>query len=230
MVQTYLPGERRTRVRRESLGSQVADQLRHDILVGRLVPGTTLSQQQVCEDFGTSRMPVRDALRQLTHEGLIVSNNNGHAQVVGMTSADIWDTYSAEALLVGRASRRAAQIITDEELDTLASIYERIKETDEEGSPEVIAELNWQFHRHINLCSRSAKLLALIRAVSMSIPRRFQVEIPEWSVHANEHHSEILELMRAHDADGVEKATHQHVLDASLQFIKYLETRAPHDG
>ena len=71
------------RLDRTPLGQRIADALRHDILFGRLAPGTKLAQTQVCERFGTSRMPVRDALRQLTPgtglrtKGRVMNNRPG---------------------------------------------------------------------------------------------------------------------------------------------------------
>src|SRR5882672_1316046 len=69
------------RLRRQSLGNQIAEQLRQDILVGRLAPGTHVGQQNLCDVYGTSRMPVRDAVRQRVSEGLVTYTSGGHSIV-----------------------------------------------------------------------------------------------------------------------------------------------------
>ena len=66
------------RLDHSTLGKQVADAVRRDILFGKLKPGTKIAQQQVCDRFGVSRMPARDALRQLMHEGLIIPDGARH--------------------------------------------------------------------------------------------------------------------------------------------------------
>ena len=74
-----------TKLARARFGSQIAEALRNDILFGRVESGKRLSQVELCERFGTSRMPVRDALRQLTYEGFLIDDGKGHAVVAPVT-------------------------------------------------------------------------------------------------------------------------------------------------
>ena len=101
---------------RKSLGDQIAQRLRDDILLGRIPPGTAINQQQLSEAYETSRIPVRDALRQLVHEGFLVSTPGGQPIVTKLTPDDIFDTFSVLALIHGRLARRATLTATAEEL------------------------------------------------------------------------------------------------------------------
>src|SRR5438128_4353594 len=92
---------------RTSLASQIVQRVRADILFGRLRPGERVSQQQLAELYGTSRVPVRDALRQLTHEGFLVSAPGGQAVVSRLTATDITDTFAVMATALARATWRA---------------------------------------------------------------------------------------------------------------------------
>src|SRR6476469_6276636 len=93
---------------RRSLASQIAQLVRSDILYGRLRPGERVSQQQLAAAYGTSRIPVRDALRELTQEGFLVSGPAGQVVVSRVTADDVTDAFAILATALGCAARRAA--------------------------------------------------------------------------------------------------------------------------
>jgi DNA-binding GntR family transcriptional regulator len=214
-----------THLHRESLGSQIAHQLRQDILLGRLAPGTQISQRALCEAYGTSRMPVRDAMRQLTHEGLIVNLPSGHAVAAALTVHDIEDSYSVEATVHSRTARRATVNAALDDLAVLESLHERMLEATKRRDLQTVADLNWQFHRHINLLARSPKLLALVRAVSLGIPRQYLMVMPEWADRSNNDHSEIIEAMRRKDLQAVDVAVRRHVEEAGNNLVGHLSSK-----
>jgi DNA-binding GntR family transcriptional regulator len=219
-----------SRLRRKPLGNQIAETIREDILLGRLSSGTVLSQQRLCEEFGTSRMPVRDALRQLTSEGLIVSTPSGHSHVAGLTSEDIRDAYYVEGSVHGRMARRAAANATPADLATLRALHDQMVDAEHRDLREV-ANVNWRFHRLINVLAASPKLLACIRTVSLSIPREYLLEMPEWATRTNGEHAEILSAFEARDLNAVEARVRAHVENAGTNLIDYLARRtAANDG
>ena len=112
------------RLSRRPLGDQIADNVREQILLGRLAPGTPISQQSLCEEFGTSRMPARDALIKLTAEGLIVTRPGGQSEVGRLTRSDIEDVFDIEALVHGRAARRACENATADDIAGLKALHE----------------------------------------------------------------------------------------------------------
>ena len=71
----------------------IVRELRDEILDGRLRPGERIHQQAVAERFGTSRLPVREALRQLQHEGLVVVLPNAGARVARLDQAELVEVY-----------------------------------------------------------------------------------------------------------------------------------------
>lgn len=214
------------RLERSSLGSQVAEQLRNDIVFGRLPAGAAVSQQQLCEDYGTSRMPVRDAIRQLQYEGLIVNTDGGHHVVAEQTAQDMSDAYRVEAMVHGLAARRATELASDQDLDQLEQLHHAMVKAVDEDDLEAVVELNWRFHRQINQMAKSAKLMAIIRAVSLSIPRGYLLELPGWASRANLDHEKIIEAMRARDVDRVIELIDSHIEEAGQNLIRYLETRS----
>lgn len=209
-------------VRRKSLGNQIADHLREEILLGRIAPGTTVSQQSLCDVYGTSRMPVRDALMKLSNEGLI--NSSGSISVVAqLTSENVMDSFDIEAMLHGRAGARAAARAADEEIEDLAKLDAEMMEAQSREDIEALGDLNWQFHRTINLMARSPKLINALRIVTLHVPRGYLTELPDWTTRANAEHAQIIEAFRSRDSVLVEELLHAHIAAAGVNLTRYLK-------
>src|SRR5262245_35174619 len=94
-------------VKRNRLGTQVADIVREMILVGDLGPGEVVMHEEMAERLGVSTMPVREALVQLSHEGFIANAPGRSFRVVPITQQDIRDIHWVHAILVSEMARRA---------------------------------------------------------------------------------------------------------------------------
>jgi DNA-binding GntR family transcriptional regulator len=209
-------------LRRDPLSTQIAQDLRQDILLGRLHAGSPISQQGLCEEYAVSRMPVRDALRQLTSEGLIANNSNGRALVTPPTVADLQDSFAVEALAHARAARRACRNASGEDLDRLRTLNREMMEAAESGDFQLVAGFNWRFHREINRLSSSPKLTAILRAASAHIPREFLAAFPDRIARSSREHERIVSAMERLDLDQVEKLVQRHVTSAGQELIKHL--------
>jgi len=204
-----------------TLGRRVAEAIRGDILFGRLAPGTRLAQQQLCDRFGVSRMPVRDALRQLTFEGYLVHDSGRHCLVATMSRQDIIDTFDVEGMLHGFAARRLTEIASDEELQEL---HQRHLEMDEaQGDVHKYGALNWHFHRRVNQMSNSRKVVAALKTLAMAMPRDFVVEFPEWVPGSNAEHAEIVKALIKRDGSQGESLMRAHVGRTGVLIAEYLE-------
>ena len=115
-----------TTLRRTSLGLQISQELRRQILFGHLNPGTPLTQQDLCERFGTSRMPVRDAINMLVMDGLATRPNNRDAVVADITLEDILDAFEVNAHLHALAAVQATTRGTPDERNRLQNIHEEM--------------------------------------------------------------------------------------------------------
>ncbi|MBX3093737.1 MAG: GntR family transcriptional regulator [Cryobacterium sp.] len=206
---------------RTPLGSQIASSLRRDILFGRIRPGTRLSQQELCDRFGTSRMPVRDALRELVYSGLLEQDGGRHAIVASLNRADLMDSFTIEGMLGGFAARKAVENATAEDITILEDLHTRMQQS----PPEVVAGLNWQFHRHINRMAKSRKLLAALRQVSLDVPRDYLTEFPEWAQRSHTEHEDLLTALRNGDGERAERIMIDHLVESGRGLIDYLEAR-----
>lgn len=206
-----------------TLGRRVAESLRSDILFGRLQPGTRLAQQQLCERFGISRMPVRDALRQLTYEGYLERDSGRHCVVARMSRQDIIDTFLAEGLLHGFAARRVAETATPEQFKELERRHEEMSRA--QHDVHAFATLNWDFHRKINLIANSRKVIGALKTLAASMPRDFVTEFPDWVPKANDEHDAIIRAMVRRNGKRTEALMREHIGGTGYEIADYLETK-----
>lgn len=214
------PDETLTQV---TLGRRVAESLRSDILFGRLQPGTRLAQHQICQRFGISRMPVRDALRQLTYEGYLIRDAGRHCVVARMSRQDIVDTFTAEGMLHGFAARRVAEAASDQDLRELEAHHERMSAS--VGNVHDFATLNWEFHRRINRMANSRRVIAALKALATAMPRDFVSEFPEWVPVADAEHQAIVEAMLRRDGPLTETLMRDHIGGTGYEIADYLERK-----
>jgi DNA-binding GntR family transcriptional regulator len=210
------------RLNTTTLGRQVADMVRRDILFGRLTSGTKVSQQQLCERFGVSRMPVRDALRQLTSEGLIVTDDTRHSVIARLDRRNIEDSFLIEGMLHGLAVRRVAETGTTEQFRELKVRHEAMCAVGKDDLKR-FSEINWSFHRRINQIADSRKLNAALRAVALSIPRDYVVQLPEWMTRAKAEHDRLIHAMTARKGSRAETIARAHVVEAGHDLVRYLK-------
>jgi DNA-binding GntR family transcriptional regulator len=204
------------------LGNQIADTLRREILLGVLPPGTRVSQQQLCTRFGTSRMPVRDAIREMVHEGLMTLDGTRHIVVAPLSREDLLDAFTIESVLTGMAAERASQHASKEDLEALDRLHGAMLDAAEQKRHGAMVELNWSFHRKINHMSGSRKLIVALRKVSVDLPRDFLQEVPEWSANSNADHARILAAMRAGKHTAAGKYMTEHVMESGRGLVQHL--------
>ena len=105
-----------------SLRGKIFTQLENDILRGKYKTGDVLNETKLSNELGVSRTPIREVLRQLELEGLVISIPNKGTIVRGLTKEDIEDIYEIRVLIEGVAARRATEKITTEQLAELEEI------------------------------------------------------------------------------------------------------------
>jgi DNA-binding GntR family transcriptional regulator len=206
-----------------SLGRRVAEAIRGDILFGRMSPGTRLSQQQLCDRFGVSRMPVRDALRQLTSEGYLETDSGRHCLVATMGRQDILDTFAIEGMLHSLATSRVTTMASNSQLQELEQRQHDMHAA--EDDVHNYAAMNWQFHRRINQMSNSRKVIAALKVLAMAMPRDFVVEFPEWVPSSNAEHEEIVKAMLARDGLRAGNLMREHISRSGILIVDYLERK-----
>ncbi len=110
-------------------GARIAEQLRNRILRGEVPPGTRIRQEDVAEQFGASRVPVREALRILEHDGLVTLVANTGAWVSRLTLAECDEIYQMRERLEPLLLRFSAPNLDEADLDELQDLAERMAAT-----------------------------------------------------------------------------------------------------
>jgi DNA-binding GntR family transcriptional regulator len=189
----------------------VRETLRQAILSGRLTGGTRLVQADIAATLDVSTTPVREALIQLASEGLIQFDAHRGAIVHEIDLGELRDIYEMRTALEPIAVRRAAQRITDDQLDAAAGL---IQEMDENVNPETWVERNWQFHFLIEQAAGSPRLGTVIKTVQNSailyIARSVQAH-PGRMREGNDEHRSLLAALRKRDEDRAAAIMVQHL-------------------
>ena len=132
-------------VQQSALGERVVLQLRAMIIKGELRPGTHLVESRLSEDFGVSRGPIRDALRQLEAEDLVAPQGRSLA-VVGLHDEDIDELYSLRESLETLALRRGSSIVRGSQWDVLNRPLDAMHEAAARGDAAEFAVADLAFH------------------------------------------------------------------------------------
>jgi DNA-binding GntR family transcriptional regulator len=186
---------------------------------GSLAPGSKLREGALAEELGTSRTPVREALRTLAAEGLVEIAQNRGATVRAWTQEQIYESYGLRALLQAHAGRLAAANSNPDDVDTLQQLQTQMEELLARRPAnflDELARLNAEFHGTVVGMARSALLESMINtltSVSM-VGRTFRGFEPEDLERSMMHHRDIIRGIAAGDAELVAAVMTSHILAA----------------
>ncbi|MFI8962959.1 GntR family transcriptional regulator [Streptomyces sp. NPDC053493] len=191
------------------LRDQVCEGLRDRIITGRLRPGDRLVERDVAEDFGVSRVPVREAIRILIGEGFLQAVSQRRIVVRRMTRQDVENLFDMREALEVLAVRRATEHRTTGHLDTLARLLGEARAATDAGGPERLSRANAAFHGQIVAMSRNELLVTTLESLEGRLRWLFQqVDEPGplW-----EEHRLLYEAIAAGDANAAERLALHHV-------------------
>jgi len=209
MLQTFAPGA----ARRADLWEIVAAALRRAIITGELAPGIRLREEVLAQKFAVSRIPVREALTRLEHEGFIRSEPRRGASVVGMSPSDVHEVYDVREMIETRAVRLAVERADPSDLDRLQRLIDQMAVAVRRGRHADVVEPDVAFHRHIIAAARHKRLLASWEPVSgviaslLDITNTSHPNMPS----AIATHQAIVDAMQAADVQAAEKAVVHHL-------------------
>ena len=139
---------------RQSMAKVVGEKIRGQILDGKLRPGERLVEDRLSAELGVSRVPVREALRELSAEGLVRIERNRGATVTEVTPAMVAELVEVRALLEGLNARLAAQRHDPAVIEQLKDVLRRGNDNADSGSAGQLAHLNAEFHERLAEASR----------------------------------------------------------------------------
>ncbi|WP_158252480.1 GntR family transcriptional regulator [Cryobacterium sp. Y57] len=197
----------------------VYEALLSDISEGALEPGSWLREEALATRLGTSRTPVREALRALAAEGLVEVVRNKGARVRNWTGEELSETYGLRALLEGYAARRAAEkhgAGMFDQLQEAESALESALEVRAPGYLDEVAEHNAKFHRIVLEMAESSLLGGFISTLSSVavVKRAFRGYTEADLARTVVQHRDILLAVRVGSGDLAETAMRSHIYAA----------------
>ena len=206
--------------------------LRELILSGAVKPGEWLRQEKFAQQFRVSQTPVREALKQLSAEGLLEHVPYRGIRVVAFTLTDVSDLYECRTFLEGMAARHAAGRITEEQLAELRAVFERMKERLGTRYIAEYRELNRRFHTIVFDASGRSFLVRTLAQMWAAFPSmlwsnfaRTAAPLPGRAKSDVDEHRAILAALEARDADAAERATRLHIQHAKDLLLGAIGTK-----
>lgn len=157
-----------TRGEKLTVQELVLESVRRAILAGVIEPGARLRQEELADLFGTSRIPVREALRALEYEGLVTSEPHRGFTVTSLDADDIEEVYELRILLEGQAVRLAIPMMTDEDLTELEELFGRMKSA---ATPDEQLAARERFYTRLYSITGRPRLVGLIARLRQEVAR-----------------------------------------------------------
>lgn len=203
----------------------IEERLRSAILDGRLPPGTAVRQQELATLFGVSRMPVREALRQLEAQSLLQVVMHKGAVVAPLIGEDAVDTYALRVLLETEALRQSIPLL---DAGDIAQARAYIRQLETETRHAEIGRLNRLFHMALYSKAQNQKLLRMIEIELNEEERflRFHLSSMGLGKLTQDDHIALVDAANDRLVDEAVKLLEEHLNHAARTIRKYLDKQS----
>ena len=192
----------------------VYTELRHQIITKQAPPGRRLPEVNIAVQMGVSRTPVREALRRLASEGLVLIIPNSGARVASPSRREMEDAYVVREDLEGLAVRLAAGRVTERHLRRLEETLLEEERAFAERNLELYLEVNENFHRIIAEASGNRVLKEYVENILARTNVYIVFYDPFYDIESNSstgEHRGIIDALREHDGDRASELMRQHI-------------------
>ncbi|MCZ4345515.1 GntR family transcriptional regulator [Devosia neptuniae] len=198
--------------------NQIAALLRQRILSGAYPDGMALRQEPLATELGCSRIPVREALRQLEAEGLVVSIPRRGAMVAEMPVDRIRESFELRSVIEPWLLTTSIPFMQEADFDAAARIIEEMEHMMIDGW----GEANWRFHKALYAASGKAASLEMLEKIHESIDRylRVHLRLTAGQDKARADHQLLLSLCKAKDIHRANALLTGHILDVADKLVE----------
>lgn len=202
-----------------TLADKATLQLKRDILHGKLEQGAKISEEQLAQDYGASRGPIREAIRRVEGMRLITRIPHAGARVVMLDTAMMQELYVVREALEGMSARLAAQQMSDKDIDSLWQLLEDHEKAidDTHGKAYFQSEGDMDFHFRIAASSNNQWLMQLLGSELyqlMRLCRRRSAQMGSRPTKALKEHRRIVEAISMRDEQLAELLMRRHISGA----------------
>jgi DNA-binding GntR family transcriptional regulator len=210
---------------RPQLAEDVARFVRRRIFEGTYPAGQYIRLEQLADELGISVTPVREALFGLRAEGLLTQLPRRGFVVLPITQRDIADVSDVQAHIGGLLASRAAERITDDQLQELERVQDELEAAYRADDPEAAVRLNHEFHRGVNVAAGSAKLAQLMGQITRFALESVYPTVEGWPAHSMRDHRLLLAALKKRDGEAARTAMSEHLCAAAEPLIGHLMRR-----
>lgn len=205
----------------------VFNTLRHAILKGELEPGERLMEIALAQKLGVSRTPIREAIRKLELEGLVVMVPRKGAEVADITEKDLRDVLEVRTALEELSIELAMKNMSDDDYEQLIKANEAFAKDSEGDDLIKIAESDVAFHEIIYMATGNKRLIQIINNLREQMYRYRLEYIKDKSSHARlvEEHDRIIDAMRKNDTTAAKAAIKLHVENQEENILKSIKVK-----
>ena len=195
----------------------LGDALRRRILTMQIAPGAVLDEVALSEEFGLSRPPVRELMRQMAGEGYIELEANRPARVTSMNYHSLRDFFLVAPMIYIATTKLAAEIASKADVDLLKKVQREFRQAATDGDVDGRIFSNNEFHLQIGKIARNDYLIPSLRRLLIDhgrIGRTFFRSDPaarEQLDVAADQHDEIIDAIERHDPEAAARIVRAHL-------------------
>ena len=164
-------GRKSRQIKRQSVPETLRESLQERILSGEIREGDWLIQDAIAEEYDVSRMPVREALRQLEACGLVLMRTHRGAIVTSIPTEQVEELFELRAALECEVLRRALASMTDRDIAEARTLLSQLDASYGQGDIGSWGRLNWAFHRRLYEPAGRIQTLNILQGINLQIER-----------------------------------------------------------
>jgi DNA-binding GntR family transcriptional regulator len=213
-----------SRIERKTVTDQVLEALRERILSGLYAESEPLRQDALATNLGVSRIPVREALRQLEAEGLVTFSPHCGAVVSSLSVAEIEELFELRGLIESELMKQAVPRLTEEDLSLADAILDAYEAAFERQDIAEWGALNWRFHSSLLAAADRPLTLGVLSKLHNQSDRytRMQLALTHGETRATDEHRKILAAARKGEVDRTSGLLHEHIISAGYGLAEFL--------
>ncbi len=225
MQRTNESVERSRSIKRQSVPEAVAASLRDRILSGEFRDGEQLRQEAIANEYEVSRMPVREALRQLEAEGLVRLQTHKGAIVTALSPKEVDELFDLRVLLEAELLQLAIPKMTDQDFTTSEAAVGRLEAAYRQRDVSGWGALNWEYHRSLYAPADRPQTMALALTINNQTDRyvRLQLLLTGELERAEREHRELLLLCRKASVKLAVPFLKRHILDTKAALLQAMQ-------
>jgi DNA-binding GntR family transcriptional regulator len=212
---------------KSTLHQRVVSRLREAILKGEFQPGERLIQEELAEAMGVSRMPVREAIRQLEREGLVTVEAHKGAVVTPLTPEDIEEIYELRAMLEALAIQRSLPHLSMQDQRELRQLAAEMEAAAVTGDVERFVEFNAVFHRQLRKGCSWRRVHQFLEMMWHGYPPHTPHILQGQMERSVKEHAAMVQAVEEGDCHRLQTLIRQHILRTGAALKAYLQKTEP---